>query len=86
MAIAVGSHILSTDMRSWYTRLNTIISNYGGGMATLTVPAANKMAETSDVNNLLSKLNAMKADAYLGSVSSMWTAYSVVSTGQLIQA
>jgi hypothetical protein len=33
MAIAQGSSLLSTDMRSWYTRLNTIISNYGGGMS-----------------------------------------------------
>lgn len=86
MAIAVGNQLLSTDMRSWYTRLNTIISKYGGGMATMTVPAAGKIAQTSDVNTVVTKLNAMKADAYLGAVPSMYTSYSVVSTGQIIRA
>ncbi len=86
MAIAVGSKLLSSDMQSWYTRLNTIIGNYGGGMAKLTVPAAGKRAEPSDVNNVVTKLNAMKSDAYLGSVPSMYTSYTTVSTGQIIRA
>lgn len=86
MAIGVGQIILSSDMRSWYTRLNTIISNYGPSLGTLTVPNAGKIAEASDVNNVVYKLNSMKSDAYLGYDQSLYTAYSTVSVGQIITA
>ena len=86
MAIAQGSLILSSDMRSWYTRLNAIISKYGGGViTTMTVPAVNKKAQASDVNTIVAKLNQMKADQFLGSVPSMYTAYSVVAVGDYIR-
>ena len=87
MAIAVGSHILSADMQSWYTRLNAILSAYGGGvasLATLAVPAAGKRAEASDVNNICYKFNSMKSDSYLGADLSLYTTYTTVSVGQLI--
>ena len=86
MAIGVGQIILSSDMRSWYTRLNTIIRNYGPSLGTLTVPNAGKIAEASDVNNVVYKLNAMKNDAYLGYDKSLYTAYAAVSVGQIIAA
>ena len=85
MAITQGSSLLSTDMRSWYTRLNTIISNHGGGMAQMTVPSAGKKAEISDVNTVVYKLNDMKADAYLGNDTSLYTTYGAVTAGNLIQ-
>ena len=86
MAIAVDSTILSSDMQSWYTRLNTILSRAGGPLETLAVPAAGKIAQATDVNNVVYKINSMKSDAYLGSISSLYSTYNAVSVGQLIQA
>ena len=86
MAIGVGQIILSSDMRSWYTRLNAIISRYGGGMAQMGVPAAGKTAQASDVNTVVYKLNQMKNDAYLGYDKGLYTAYGTVAVGSYISA
>lgn len=86
MAVSQGSTLLSSDMQSWYTRLNAVISKYGGGITQLTVPAANKTITVSDMNNIVNKFNSIKTDAYLGNDSSIYTAgYSTVSQGELIQ-
>ena len=86
MAVSQGSTLLSSDMQSWYTRLNTVISKYGGGITQLTVPAANKTITISDMNTIVNKFNSIKTDAYLGNDSSIYTAgYSTVSQGELIQ-
>lgn len=87
MAVSQGSTLLSSDMRSWYTRLNTVISKYGGGITQLTVPAANKSITVSDMNAVVNKFNSIKTDAYLGNDSSIYTAgYSTVSQGEIITA
>ena len=87
MAVSTGSTLLSSDMQSWYNRLNAVISKYGGGMAGVTVPAANKRADASDVNTIVNKFNSIKSDAYLGNDSWIYTAgYTSVSVGELIRA
>ena len=87
MATTQGSPILDEDLQSWYTSLNTIISNYGGGaISQLTVPGNNEKASASHVNNFLNKMTEMKADEYLGSVTSIYPTYSIVNSGTLIQS
>ncbi len=84
MATTQNSPLLSSDLQAWYQGLNTIISNYGGGMATLAVPSANKKAETADANDFFNKLTAMKADAYLKYAS--YPVYSLVNQNELIMS
>ena len=85
MATSQGSSALYSDMQYWYNTLNTILTNYGGSLGTLTVPSQDKI-DASDINTLKTKIDNMKQDEYLGSVSSMYTTYSVVSQGTLITA
>lgn len=87
MAISAGSTLLSTDMQSWYTRLNKVISNYGGGITQLSVPTAGKVVQASDLNTVVNKLNAIKSDAYLGADAWIYnTGYTTVSQGDIIWA
>lgn len=88
MAIGVGKLILGTDMQSWYNRLNTVIGRAGGSaVAKMAVPTGRgKLAQASDVNTVVYKLNQMKSDAYLGYDKSLYTAYGAVSVGSLIKA
>lgn len=87
MATTQGSPLQDEDLQSWYNSLNTIISNYGGGeISQLTVPADNEKAKTSHVNNFFNKMDEMKQDEYLGSVSSIYPTYSIVQSGTLIQS
>lgn len=87
MAVSAGSMLLSSDMQSWYNRLNTVIRNYGGGIAQLGVPAAYKVVQASDLNNVVNKLNAIKSDAYLGADAWIYnTGYGAVSQGSIIYA
>lgn len=86
MATTQGSPIQDEDLKSWYTSLNNIISNYGGDIAQLTVPGDNEKAVTAHVNNFFNKMTEMKADEYLGSVTSIYPTYSIVNSGSLIQS
>jgi hypothetical protein len=89
MAVSVGSTLLSSDMRSWYTRLNAVTNKFGGGKyAALAVPSAGKIVQASDLNNIVNRFNSIKTDAYLGA-DAAWTygaGYSTVSAGQIIYA
>ena len=67
MAVAVGSTLLSSDMQSWYTRLNAVTNKFGGGnYAALTVPSAGKIVQTSDLKNIVTRFNTIKSDKFLG--------------------
>ena len=85
MSVDQGNLALYSDMQYWYNTLNTILTNYGGSLGTLSVPAQDKI-DASDINNLKNKIDTMKQDEYLGSVSSMYTTYNVVNQGTLITA
>lgn len=85
MASNTGNLTLSSDLQAWYTALNTIIQNYGGGVISqMSIPTANKEITTSDLNTYLNKMDEMKADEYLSHGS--YPSYSVTSTGSLIRA
>lgn len=85
MSVDQGDLALYSDMQYWYNTLNTILTNYGGNLGTLSVPAQDKI-DASDINTLKNKIDAMQQDEYLGSVSSMYTTYNVVNQGTLITA
>lgn len=85
MSVDQGNLALYSDMQYWYNTLNTILTNYGGSLGTLSVPTQDKI-DASDINTLKTKIDAMKQDEYLGSVSSMYTTYNVVNQGTLITA
>lgn len=85
MSVNQGDLALYSDMQYWYNTLNTILTNYGGNLGTLSVPTQDKI-DASDINTLKTKVDAMQQDEYLGSVSSMYTTYNVVNQGTLITA
>ena len=84
MATTAGSLAQDEDLKSWYTSLNSIISSYGGSIATLTVPGNNQKIEDTDVNNFYNKITEMKSDTYLKTQTSIYPTYSVVSSGTKI--
>lgn len=86
MAISQNSSILYTDLKSKYDSFNTFITNYGGSIAKLTVPANSPAkVNASDINNLNSKINEFKADTYLKTQASWWV-NKTVTAGNLAYA
>lgn len=84
MSWTAGGIIQASDVSNWYTSLNTTIGNYGGGIAQLSNPIGqNRDVYASDLNNLVTKLNELKNDAYLKNAS--YGSYSSVSRGQIIK-
>lgn len=85
MATTKNSLIEDEDLQSWYTSLNTIISNYGPDTINqLSVPADNEEASASHINDFLNKITEMKQDEYLGSIEEIYPSYSLVNKGDLI--
>ena len=84
MAVATGYSADSADMQAWYNAFNAFITSYASSIGTLSVPAANKLIEDVDVNNLNTKINAFKNDTYLSTKASWWTS-GTVSDGTAIQ-
>lgn len=77
MAVQTGSLALSSDLRSWYSTLNTIISNYSNN-TTMTLPTSYKIIAASDINTYYNKLTALKSDTYLRYAAfPSWTAKTV---------
>ena len=75
-------------LRSWltgiYNSLNSKIANYSNGASQMTVPTAAKIS-ASDVNTIMSKLDALKSDAYFSTAkSTLFTTYTQVSSGSKI--
>lgn len=85
MAMQSNSPLLNSDLQSWYTSFNDFItsSKCGGTIAVLSVPANNKKAEASDINNLDAKITAFQQDEYLGTQVSWWP-NAHVNIGDLI--
>lgn len=84
MAIQQGSQILNSDLQSLYSDFNTFISNRAAGViSTLAIPAANKKAEASDINDLNTKIVEFQNDEYLGTQASWWVDANV-TIGSLI--
>lgn len=75
--------------KSWltsiYNSINNIISNYTNGMSTIATPTSTKIS-TSDVNNLFTKLSAMKSDKFLSTAPSLFVSYVSVSSGSIISS
>lgn len=85
MSWTTNGIIQASDVDNWYTSLNTTIGNYGGSIAQLSNPIdQNRDVYASDLNNLVTKLNELKNDAYLKNAN--YGSYSTVSKGQIIQA
>ena len=80
-----GTTLNSSDLINWYNVFNNFISSYGGGIATLAVPAAGKTVTTGDINNLYGKVYEFAADAYLSALPSYWQA-TAVTAGEIVQA
>jgi hypothetical protein len=49
----------------------------------MTIPSANSKVLASNINTVVYKINDMKADAYLGYDTSLYTTYGTVTTGSL---
>lgn len=84
MSITSGNEILNSDIANLYTKLNTVIANYGGSIAQTTSPAVGDKVDNADINDLKTKVEELKADSYLGSVSSLYLTYSVTNDGAVI--
>ena len=86
MAIEKDKPIIYTDLKSKYDSFNTFITNYGGSIAKLTVPANSPhLVDDADINNLNGKINEFKADTYLKTQTSWWV-NKTVSAGALAYA
>lgn len=86
MAISKDSRIDYTDLKSKYDSFNTFITNYGGSIAKLTVPANSPAkVNASDINNLNGKINEFKADTYLKTKADWWV-NKTVTAGNLAYA
>lgn len=86
MAISQNSSILYTDLKSKYDSFNTFITNYGGSITKLTVPANSPAkVNASDINNLNGKINEFKADTYLKTKADWWV-NKTVTAGNLAYA
>jgi len=78
--------ILNTELQNWYTTVNSVATNYGGGITTLTTPTANKKAEATDINNLVTKITQFKNDSYLGTQPQLYNDLPTsVAAGAYIQ-
>ena len=82
------SKILSAQVQEWYEIFNRINTLYGPGtIASLAVSGINPddQADDTDINNLLNKITTMRTDPYFASEPTLYTSYSLVSDGQIIQ-
>ena len=82
MAISQNQKIEYTDLKSKYDSFNTFITNYGGSIAKLTVPANSPNphpVDDADINNLNGKINEFKADTYLKTQTSWWVNATVTA-------
>lgn len=66
MAVSTGSKALYSDLKNWYDVFNNLASNYSNGISTLTVPSSSSKISASNINNLNDKIDAFRADYYLG--------------------
>ena len=86
MAISKDNRIDYTDLKSKYNSFNTFITNYGGSITKLTVPANSPAkVNASDINNLNGKINEFKADTYLKTKADWWV-NKTVTAGNLAYA
>lgn len=84
MSISSGNKMSATDIQNLYTELNEVITNYGGNITTLTQPTAGEKVDNADINDLITKINTMKADTYLGTESDLYLTYTVINEGTKI--
>ena len=75
MALSASNPALYSDLTDLYTKLNSVISNFGDGMSTINAPSQSTITP-SDIVRLQKKMDAMKNDDYLGSVPSLYAAYT----------
>ena len=83
MSISKGYQALGSDINSWYSALNTIITNYGGGIATIpNLSPTQKQIDAADPNKYYNKLTELQADTYLSHAN--YPVYSLRGAGNLI--
>lgn len=74
------------ELKNWYDAFNTMISNYGGSISSLSIPAQNETAKATNVNNIYNKINEFLQDEYLQTQPSLYDSdYSIVSSGSTIK-
>jgi len=66
LALNTGDKALYTDMSNWYTKLNSLATNYSSGVATKTVPSSGTKLLASNINNLNALLTSFRSDYWLG--------------------
>ena len=72
---------LASWINNVYNVINTKIKNISDGATQLTVPTDKKI-DASDINTILTKLDALKSDKYLSTAkSTLFTTYTQVSKG-----
>lgn len=83
-----NKEILSDQVQGWYNTFNKVNSLYGPGtISNLTMEGTNieDSADDVDINNLVNKIDQMQTDPYFASEPTLYTSYSTVSDGQIIQ-
>lgn len=86
MSTGRGDKAAYSDVKNWYDTFNNLARNYSNGIGTLTVPSAGARISASDINNLHSKINSFRSDAYLGTQAGWWPTGTNVGTGALISS
>lgn len=84
MSTGRGDKAAYSDVKNWYDTFNNLASNYSNGIGTLAVPSAGARINASDINNLHSKINSFRSDAYLGTQAGWWPTGTNVSAGAQI--
>ena len=87
MSIAKNNQVDVNDLINLYTQLNNLLqfSNITSTLPTTDLTSEKKI-NASDINQICNKFDAMKQDAYLSTVSSMFSTYSTVTSRDQIVA
>lgn len=77
----MATSLLKTWINNVYSVINSKISSISNGVSQMTVPT-DSVVNASDVNTIMSKLDALKSDKYFSTATStLFTTYTQVSTG-----
>lgn len=80
-----GEPLSLTELKEWYTALNTVITNYSGGtISTLTAPADAAKVLPTDINNAYDRIQAMKDDEFLGT-QNFYSTFTKVAQGEIVE-
>ena len=82
----MATSLLKSWINNVYSVINNKIQNISNGVAQMTVPT-DSAVNASDVNTIMTKLDALKSDKYLSTAkSTLFTTYTQVSAGSPVSA